>query len=885
MAAYADTRGRDRTTQLFAIEQLVAAGAVARQPLLPSLRYHPAAGELAPPDSQLPWPEPTLHGITLPSGITGEWARQLGARVPGRLVSSAKSWLSHSAVDRSAAILPWGAADGIDKISPLAASAAYLAHIRADWDQRFPDYPLAQQDVILTLPASFDEDARALTVDAAHLAGLEHLHLVEEPQAACYDWLYRHKDQLAEQLDATRLLLVVDVGGGTTDLTLIQVEPQTEGLPRLTRIAVGEHLMLGGDNMDLALAHHIERQLGQPLSTTRLAELIQQCRRAKERLLAADAPESVGVTLLGGGGRLIGGARTTELGREEVTQLAAAFLPLTARDELPQRRQAAIVEFGLPYAADPAISRHLAAFLQRHTTTLPDTVLLNGGVFHADHLRQRLLDLLTQWRGDAPRLLLNPEPDYAVARGAVAYGLARRGKGLRIGGGAARSYFLLVEDPQQQTQAVCLLPQGTEEDRERSFDRQFTLRLGQPVQFHLASVSGARRYRAGQLLTADDEPGWVKLPPMATVLDGGSGETTVQLVSRLTELGTLALNCVSVAHPERRWALEFQLRGHAAQVVDTTRLPPRFDQACELIRQYYGSRSGRVDPKGIKTLRSDLEKLLGKRDEWDTVVLRELFAVLLEGARRRRRSADHERLWCNLVGYSLRPGYGYPLDDWRVEQLWPLYAEGLHHAKDAQNWAEWWTLWRRIGGGLTGSAQAELFTDLSPYLRPPSHKVKLQGVRKLGYDDMVRLAASLEHLAVERKIELGAWWLQRLKLKSESVQTWQALGRLGGRVPLYGSAHQVVPREVAADWLDPLLHLNWHTTQPASLAAVLLARVSGDRERDLDPDLREQVAERLRAVKASPNWIEMVTRVTELAAGDEQRLYGDSLPTGLKLLG
>ncbi|MDX1605529.1 MAG: Hsp70 family protein, partial [Candidatus Competibacterales bacterium] len=416
---------------------------MAPRPLLPSFRYHPAAGELDPAECRLPWPEPRLEGVDLPPGVVGELARERGSRVPGRLVASAKSWLSHAAVDRTAAILPWGAEAGIDRISPVAACAGYLAHVRGAWDQAHPNHPLAEQDVILTLPASFDEDARALTVEAARLAGLERLHLLEEPQAACYAWIDRHRETLAEALGETRLLLVVDVGGGTTDLTLIRVEPGTDP-PRLTRIAVGEHLMLGGDNMDLAIAHRVESRLGGRIATGQLAQLVQQCRDAKERLLAADAPESTPVTLLAAGSRLVGGARSTELTRAEVDELLDGFLPRVGPDATPQRRRGAIVEFGLPYAADPAISRHLAAFLHRHAEVaaealetgegppMPDAVLLNGGVFHAHALRRRLLAQLADWRGSPPRLLDNPDPDRAVAYGAVAYGLARRGRGLKI---------------------------------------------------------------------------------------------------------------------------------------------------------------------------------------------------------------------------------------------------------------------------------------------------------------------------------------------------------------------------------------------------------------------------------------------------------------------
>ncbi len=893
VVAYADSRDRNSAIELFPIEQLVAPGEVAARPLLPSLRYHPTLEELPAGDRQLPWPEPDL-GEPLPAGIIGELARELGSRVPGRLVASAKSWLSHAAVDRTAAILPWGADPSVGKISPLAASASYLAHIRAAWDLHFPDHPLADQDLILTLPASFDEDARALTVAAARLAGLERVHLLEEPQAACYAWLADHRGQLAMALGDSRLLLVVDVGGGTTDLTLIRIDPG-KSEPRLTRIAVGNHLMLGGDNMDLAIAHRIEQRLSQDrLATGQLAQLVQQCRSAKERLLAEDAPEAVTVTLLGGGGRLVGGARSAELSRAEVLELADGFLPLTGIDQHPQRRRGALVEFGLPYAADPAISRHLAAFLQRHaesaraalglpdgTTPVPDAVLLNGGVFHAHALRRRLLELLGHWRGAPLQLLDTPHPDRAVAHGAVAYSLARGGHGVRIGGGMARSVFLLADGEQQQ--AVCLLPRGSEEGQElRLPERQFMLRLGQPVRFHLATASADQRYRPGQLITADSEH-LVPLPPLASVVSG-QGEVAVELASRLTEVGTLAVDCVSVDSPSRRWQLEFQLRGKTRQVADTTQLPAGFEGAAERLQQFYGGRSGRVDPKGVKTLRSDLEKRLGKRDQWDTALLRALFGVLLEGARRRRRSADHERQWFNLTGFCLRPGYGYPLDDWRIGQLWPLYQQGVQYVKDAQNWAEWWTLWRRVAGGLDSAAQEQIMAELTPYLLPPSRQARIKGTRKLGYDDMVRLAASLERLGPARKSDLGGWLLERLGNKGESVQTWQALGRLGTRVPLYGSAHNVVPRVIAADWLQRVLQLDWKKVQPAAFAAVSLARLSGDRERDLDSGLRRQVVARLRGARVSDHWVSLIEEVSELDEADHKRLYGDALPVGLTLV-
>ncbi|MCW5639208.1 MAG: Hsp70 family protein, partial [Rubrivivax sp.] len=445
VVAYAPAAGRvaDATVKLFEIEQLVAPGEVAARPLLPSLRYHPAPGELNAADLVLPW------GAPADGAVIGALARQLGAQVPGRLVASAKSWLSHAAVDRLAPILPWGAADEVPKVSPVAASASYLAHLRAAWNQRFPKAPLEQQELVLTVPASFDDAARALTLQAAHQAGLTglpgqaglpRLRLLEEPQAALHDWLLRHRRTLAAELADTQLVLVCDVGGGTTDLSLVRVVHAggAGGEPRLERFAVGRHLMLGGDNMDLALAHLAESRLApadaasKRLSAAALAQLVERCRGAKERLLAADAPDRATVTLLAAGARLIGGARSAELTRDEVERLVVdGFFPQGAADDLPRRERsgAGLVAFGLPYASDPAVTRHIAAFLHQHASAgWPDAVLLNGGVFRGARIAQRLLATLAQWRGAPLKLLANADPDTAVARGAVAYALARRGQ-------------------------------------------------------------------------------------------------------------------------------------------------------------------------------------------------------------------------------------------------------------------------------------------------------------------------------------------------------------------------------------------------------------------------------------------------------------------------
>jgi len=894
--------------RLFAIEQLVSLGEVAARPLLPSVRYHPAPGELSADDLRLPWEQTDCAGLD--QVVIGILARELGAQVPGRVLASAKSWLSHPSVDRMAPILPWGAAEDVTKISPVAASASYLAYVRAAWGWHFPEAPLEHQEVVLTVPASFDEGARALTVEAARLGGLERVRLLEEPQAVLYDWLFRRRADLGEALRGTRLVLVCDVGGGTTDLTLIQAEI-ADGAPRLTRIGVGDHLMLGGDNMDLALAQVAEARMaggGARLSAARLSQLIQQCRSAKERLLAAEAPELVPVTLLGAGARLVGGARSVELTRAEVQQMIVdGFFPSIALDERPRRVRGGIVEFGLPYVADPAVSRHIAAFLARHAGAslhalgpaapgasvlpVPDTLLLNGGVFRAEILARRLEETLGGWRQAPLQILHNDNPDLAVARGAVAYALARRGMAPRIGGGAARSYFLVLEEQQGRArQGVCVLPRGTDEGREiRLTDRVFALRLGQPVRFDLVSSSSDTPYPPGTL-TGIDSGDFVRLPPIAAVVptrDGEAREMSVQLGSSLTELGTLEMHCVSTRDPDQRWRLEFQLRGHGAilEVGPGAVLHPRFDEAGQAIERVFGSSSGQVGPREVKQLRGELERILGRRERWETPLLRELFGTLWERARRRRRSADHERLWLSLTGYCLRPGLGYPLDDWRIEQLWTLYGPGIQYVTESQVWSEWWTLWRRVAGGLDEQAQLRIFEDIAFDLQPPGQAqgARPPGVRKQAYDDMVRLAASLERLPAERKIEVAGWLLERLRKPAESAQSWWAVGRIGARAPFYGSAHNVVPAEVAERWLEPILAMDWKKAAPAAFAAVQIARLTGDRARDLSGAARARVVGRLEASKSPPGWVRMVSERVELDEADERRVFGESLPPGLRI--
>jgi molecular chaperone DnaK (HSP70) len=479
--AYVDTSQQPWRVRDFPIRQLVAPGQAEARLTLPSFHYDAPSGEAAGA-MRLPWSKED------PSWAVGFFARDESAKTPGRVIASAKSWLCHSGVDRTAKLLPWRGAPDVERLSPIEASARYLSHIRDAWNASFPEQPLAKQDIVLTLPASFDEVARELTVEAARRAGLPRVVLIEEPQAAFYAWVYKHADDWRQRIEPGQKILVCDIGGGTSDFTLIRVRrlddaSQAADKIQFHRVAVGDHLILGGDNLDLALAEHIEQTLvgGGKLEPQQWDALVRHCQSVKETLLGDEAPERLAVHLPGAGAMVIGGGLRAEVTRDEVRRLLVdGFLPAARLEEKPLRRQSGFQEFGLPYAPDAAITRYLAAFLTAHRDVAredvdsrddhdparPDVVLFNGGFFAAKVLRERLLDVLKSWfpepgGGDwAPLVLDHDRLDLAVARGAAYYGMVRRGQGVRIAASLARSYYIGVGG--ERPTAVCLVPGNAE---------------------------------------------------------------------------------------------------------------------------------------------------------------------------------------------------------------------------------------------------------------------------------------------------------------------------------------------------------------------------------------------------------------------------------------
>jgi len=891
VVAFAPLEG-EAPARVFELPQLVTAAEVETRPLFASMLYAPLDGErVEDPFGDAPW-------------ALGELARRRGAEVPGRLVASSKSWLVHPSVDRTAAILPWGAADETPRLSPVDAAARLLAHVRGAWDGSHPDAPLADQEVVLTVPASFDEVARELTVDAARAAGLAP-KLLEEPQAAFYDWMARAGGEgLARLCAATggeALVLVVDVGGGTTDLSLVRVS----GAREVARVAVGPHLLLGGDNMDLALAHALEPRLvegGGKLDAARFAQLVAACRAAKERLLGDSPPEDAPVTILGSGAQLVGGTRTTRLARDEAERIVLeGFLPVVPADARPRRAGSALVAFGLPYERDVAVTRHVAAFLGRHLPvgTSPNAVLLNGGVFRAARIADRLVECLSAWRGgEAVARLPDADPDLAVARGAVAYTLARLGRGVRIGGGSARGYFVGIAAEGQQARAVCVVPRGAEEGAAHvASGRTFALAVGRPVRFDLLA-SDELDARAGDVVDAGpDDERFARLPPLATIIAGGRGaEVRVALEGELTPVGTLDLACVEVDGGRRRFRLAFQLREGAAPATrpsapasgrpaagPSSQPPRRVDAAVELLDRAFGKPRADATGREARDLLRELEKALGERSQWTTETNRTLFDALVPNARARRRSADHERVFWLLAGWCVRPGFGDPLDAARVGALAPLFDERLAFPGEARGWQQFWIAWRRTAAGLDEAVQTRIRDFVDPYLAPAEAGLKKPKKPALSLDDALDMASSLERVDARRRAELGGWVLERT-WTDRDPRLWAAIGRLGARVPAYASAHHVVGPHVAERWLDHLLREKWDAVPTAAQAAVQLARRTGDRARDVGDRVRREVEQRLVALGASEPWLRAVREVVAVEESERAAFFGDSLPLGLRLV-
>ncbi len=865
--AYIDEReAEDRDfppLHIFETRQLVAAGRVEARRTLPSFLY-------------LEEGQPV-----------GVYAREQGALVPTRLVHSAKSWLSNPDVDRTAKILPWDSQETGRVLSPVEVSSRIIAKFREEWDKAMGT-PLAEQEIVLTVPASFDEEARELTVMAARDAGLEKLTLLEEPAAAFYSWIANNLATSRKKLFDGQIVLVCDVGGGTSDFSLIRVSRDGD-LVNFTRTAVGKHLLLGGDNLDLTLAWLVESKLGVPLSIRQRSGLRRQCSAAKEKLLNDANLKSVEITVLGSGSSLIGKSLKTEILREEALELALeGFLPMSERGELPKDEKRSLFrELGLPYVADPAVTRHLNEFLEP-TGQTPDAILFNGGFFIPEILRERVADVVAHWYGRRPEIFENSDLDLAVARGAAYYSYVRStGSGVLVRGGLPRTYYIGLGEPREgKFPAVCLVPRGAEEGAALEIDNDaLQLVANRPVSFRLYSSLTRTGDALGQVLEFDagDAGLHMHAPLHAVIRFGKKVEERlipVKLGARLTEIGTLESWCESKIS-DNRWRLQFELRKQAkeapaerkaAAVVSEQALK----QSLDLIEAVFApSAKSPIPPEEVP---AKLEQTMGLgKNSWPLSAIRQMADAFLAAADGRKKSPAYEIRWLNLAGFCLRPGFGYPGDDFRIEQARRVYAAGLTYGNQVQCEIDWWIFWGRVAGGLNRNQQTDVYQRLSAFLLPRGAK-KPQRVNASLFREMWRAACSLELLPLGTKSELGEALVKRVKAGDFKESELWCLGRLGARKLFYGPGNLVIPPATVSRWVEALLRI------PAAGDALAgMARCTEDPTRDLPAATREAVRGKLQTMPHA-NRLLAVLDGEEEDEGTLGRIFGEDLPSGLVLL-
>ena len=856
--AWMDSSDDDQTINVLDIPQFVAQGREDRLRTLPSFLY---LGD---------------------QNYVGAYAREQGALTPTRTVHSAKSWLSNADVDRRAKILPWDTQESARELSPVEVSGKFIEHMRKAWDAANPQHPLAEQDIVLTVPASFDEEARELTVEAAREAGLENITLLEEPAAAFYSWIANHLTESQKTLFDGQTVLICDVGGGTSDFTLIKVSRKGD-LVEFTRTAVGKHLLLGGDNLDLTLAWLVEAKLGQPLSLRQRAALRRQCASAKERMLNNPAVEKVEITVLGSGSSIIGGTLRTEITRAEALELALdGFLPKCELSDRPSDDKRSIFrELGLPYVSDPAVTKHLAAFLAGAGDVKPDAILFNGGFFIPEILRQRVADVLESWFGKRPAIFENRDLDLAVAVGAAYYANAKTtGTGVLVRGGLPRAYFIGIGEGAEPIKTVCLAPRGTEEGSSLELDMEgLQLVANKPVSFRLYSSLTRTEDQLGAVVefpATDVEAGELHAhAPLNALIRFGKpqGErlVPVKLGAKLTAVGTLEIYCDSKVS-DNRWRLQFELRKAkkaatarraAAVISDEARVA-----GIALVEAVF-SPTGTGAPEELP---AKLEQTFGLgRNSWPSDLIRSLADKFLELAEGRKKSAQHEIRWLNLCGLCLRPGFGYPGDDLRIEQARRIYAAGMAFGNQVEVEREWYIFWGRVAGGLNKNQQADIYQRIAQYLLPKGNK-KVQRINTSLQREMWRTASSLEHLPAGTRTELGDALVKKLRNNDGAASELWCIARIGSRKLFYGPTNQVLPASTASRWVESLAKV-----PNATETLVRLAQKTGN----VTLDVNAQTTGLVRKLIANDTDLEAL--LSGEAQSDFDRVFGEELPGGLVL--
>ncbi len=898
----------------FEIPQVVTSGRVANRPTLPSFLYLPDEKEFIAGEIALPWDND-------PKYCVGAFARDFGTLNPLRLVSSAKSWLCHSGIDRESTILPFGIENqDIKKISPVEASKNYLLHIKNAWNHVMGrDNALEKQYVVLTVPASFDEVARELTLKAANEAGLKNLTLIEEPLAAFYSWLSNNESNWNDFICEGDTVLVCDVGGGTTDFTLISCHKKDDK-PLLERIAVGDHLLLGGDNIDITITHLAEKELNQELGFVAWQNLLHQSRQAKEKIFSEEKDDielkEVSLRIQRPGKSLVGGTTVINLKKDEIVpKITEGFFPVISFEECLKKTTGTtgIREMGLPFEDDPCITRHIGSFIARHSEKLPDIILFNGGTLKPEIFRKRIIENLSLWKNGEISELPSKSLDLAISLGAAYYGLTKHGIGLRVGGGIARSYYLGLDTGEETQKSICLIPQGTLEGEEQSINRDFKIRTNSPVKFSLYTSTVRHNDKTGDIIAVNEDI--FKLPPLQTFLKYGKSTShnliDVNITARLTETGIIEIFCNSLTLTHK-WKLQFQLKQQelkqssgpeGVRVIphkndDNEKLLTDSDkEALEEIKKHIEfcfspQKEARISPKDLPNKLNEITSM--PRENWGLGLIRGISDQLLIYKDGMKLSNEHENRWLNLCGFCLRPGIGERLDPWRIKKAWTIFLEGLKYPKDNESRKQWWIYWRRISAGLTSGQQSQIFNAIKPFIISEKTQNNKQKTKKTVSQTQVKatfeekremwlLASFLQKLDPSIKTDIGDELLDMIIKGRHFAGIYWAFSRIGERVPVYCPIDKVIPYKIINLWLNELKKAEHIPKNQLLNLAISFARLTGDRFRDLPLSSREDLKTWLISAGISENELTPIFEIIDLKKTEIESAFGEGLPEGLVL--
>ncbi|TNF65501.1 MAG: hypothetical protein EP298_12320 [Gammaproteobacteria bacterium] len=895
--SYYDLKKPNQPIQLFKIPQIVAPGQIAELTLLPAYYLYAKDALFKLSDVVMPWQKS--------KAIIGHLAKELASNYPNLSISSAKSYLSHPVMNIESPFLPLGSHEVDAKISPFEVIIHYLDYLKGAWNHQYPNDLLENQVVVITIPASFNDQARQSTLKAATSTGFKHVKLLEEPIAAFYHWLNTH-NLADEQIDQTvsELALVLDIGGGTSDFSLIQLQLSPNG-PSLNRIATGKHLLVGGDNMDCFLLQQLIKQTQQSLKRHYQNQWLNQIQQAKETLFSQihtdHNTQSINISFNFKKSKLIAKTESVLLDQSHLEQLLDGFFPKVSLEGLtPQKTTTGLRQFGLAFESNPQITAHIADFLYQnqkeardalnikdnHSIPIPQVILFNGGIFHCQLFTQRITEIIDSWRevkSEPTEVLYNDEPSLAVAYGACSYLKAKHEKSLTIQAGSRSNYFIQVSDKM----GLCILTKGTPEGHINQITKHpLKLQSNQLLRFPLF-LNDQNTYDIETLTEIDDQFNYVG--SVITELKSQSSNHCATLSSELNEAGILSLMIYdqnNKAHP-----LEFNLTNQAyqSQILpkakndDETKFnETKIAAIKQQLETFFSDKT-----IGIATIKQRLNHISGDIHQWPIHFAREIWDILFEIRYLRFKRPEAEQYFYYLTGLLLNPGFGEYKDNQRIEKAYELYDKGIEYVKHNACISSFWVMWRRLAPGLSAKMQTSLYQKIKHALLTKHDYLSQKNL--IALDEKIRLVSVLEKLPMHQRIELGNQLIKLISQKPLNSLYWWALGRIGNRQPISINPQELIPTDSIESWLEQLIPIaisvkkHKKHTKLIVHALILIARKLDDDYYQLDSIYEQKLIHLFNKLKAEHNQVELIKSVNQLDIDTSRYLYGNDLPLGLTL--